>query len=991
MKKTILLLVIALIGLSLFAQQSLYTIKESSFEKVKIHFNIPDLQSSQKRVNDVSYSLLEMNGFFSTSTVGNPQLPVLSKTIEIPLCEDIQIKILSAAYNIYSTEELNIYHEIFPAQMSYSKSYAGTIDFFKSTDVYQKDEFYGESLARVEKVGIMRNINMANIYISPVQYNPVTRQIKIYSDIEVEISYQNADIPSTYEMKSLHTNGLFLGAQSMLVVNPIAPIRRDAITSAPVKYLIVSHSMFRGYLDEFIEWKKRKGFLVETGYTDDSNVGTTTTTIKNFIKSKYTEATPENPAPSYVLLVGDVQQIPAFSYPGHVSDLDYFLWTSGDSIPDCYYGRFSAQNIAQLIPQIEKTLQLEQYTMPDPSYLGKAVLVAGTDNYWSVTHANGQINYLSNYYINKAYGYTTIGKYLYPANSQAEAIRSELNAGVGYACYTAHCKPSGWSGPAFERSHISAMKNVDKYGLFIGNCCESAKFDDNECFGEAIVRASKKGAAAYIGGANDTYWNEDFYWSVGVRSSIDANPTYDATNLGAYDRLFHTHGEPFADWFTSAGAIIAAGNMAVQSSTSSRKNYYWQIYNLLGDPSLIPYLSIPKKINITCASTLLAGTTSMKIHAVPYAYIALTLENELITAAFANSAGIVTLNFAPLIKSDQYEIAVSAQNHVTAFKTINVIGLSEPYPVASSFSLNENSVPQFDTNIQFDLNVKNIGTQAVSNVYAKLHTTSPYVNITEDSLFIGNLATNQELIFTQVFNANISFCFPDETPACFFVTIYFDGNSSQEKLDITLLAPKFARAGFTLQEIEGNGDGVINPGETFKLTLLDKNAGHARVKNVQSSLISRHTRITIEDGNKLIPEIEVNQSTETSFIIRFDDSVEEGETYRLYYRIKKESYLLYDTLLLTIGKVMEDFESENFMIFPWINLTMHPWFITNEGAYEGQYCARSKQNLPDSATSELKITMNVSFDNKISYYRKVSSKNSDDLFKFFIDDKEKER
>jgi len=32
-----------------------------------------------------------------------------------------------------------------------------------------------------------------------------------------------------------------------------------------------------------------------------------------------------------------------------------------------------------------------------------------------------------------------------------------------------------------------------------------------------------------------------------------------------------------------------AGNMAVMASSSSRKEYYWQVYHLFGDPSLPTY------------------------------------------------------------------------------------------------------------------------------------------------------------------------------------------------------------------------------------------------------------------------------------------------------------------------------------------------------------------------------------------------------------------
>ena len=55
---------------------------------------------------------------------------------------------------------------------------------------------------------------------------------------------------------------------------------------------------------------------------------------------------------TFVLLVGDTQQLPAsYSSGGHVSDLDYCDF-SNDNIPDVLCGRFSAQTPTHLLTQI---------------------------------------------------------------------------------------------------------------------------------------------------------------------------------------------------------------------------------------------------------------------------------------------------------------------------------------------------------------------------------------------------------------------------------------------------------------------------------------------------------------------------------------------------------------------------------------------------------------------------------------------------------------
>ena len=52
-------------------------------------------------------------------------------------------------------------------------------------------------------------------------------------------------------------------------------------------------------------------------------------------------------------------------------------------------------------------------------------------------------------------------------------------------------------------------------------------------FWRSPLRADNKGAVGYIGGSNNTYWDEDYWWGVGNGTTPPtSNPTYAQTGLG---------------------------------------------------------------------------------------------------------------------------------------------------------------------------------------------------------------------------------------------------------------------------------------------------------------------------------------------------------------------------------------------------------------------------------------------------------------------------
>lgn len=1017
MKKLLTLATILSLALSVSAQN--YQVKQSDYSQIRISFSTPELKVNDVKLLNSNFNSLSYDNFSSQSVVGLPALPTMVKIIEVPLGDGLTYTIESMVCDTLDGSALGISQQIIPAQPSRSKSDVSPLRLVKDDAAYATDAFCGAPAIELEAIGVARDRNLARIIYNPIRWNPVTNQLIIVKNITVAVRQQNADIAATKRMQHLYHSPAF--NSGVATINSLGS--KDNHTNAPLRYTIVAHSSFRGALDDFAAWKRRKGFIVDLVYTDDANVGSTTSSIRSYLQGLYDNATESMPAPTYVLFVGDVAQVPAFyltsqpySTEQQYSDLSYCCWTGNDNLPDCYYGRFSAQNLDQLTPQISKTLMYEQYTFPDPSYLSTAALIAGVDGGYSsdnaYTYGDPAMDYVAKTYVTASNGFNNIVYYKNntsfaptgvtvtgssQASGTAAALRTLYNNGCGWVNYTAHGGETSWSNPSFTTSNVAQMTNNNKPMVMIGNCCLTNSFQVDACFGEALLRKDNNaGAVAYIGGSNSTYWVEDFYWSVGIRSNISntMNTNYDANNLGMYDKLFHSHNEAYSNWFTTMGAMIFAGNMAVEASSSSSgmKEYYWQIYHLMGDPSLIPYChGVPAVMTANVPEAISLGSSTMTINAVPYAYIGVTdVNGTLVGAAFADANGTATVNFfSPLSTPGTYEVAITAQGYQPYFQNINIIA-NGPYVNVTNFTpratLNANG------DISFDITLKNLGVNDANTLSIEFQNLDGSMLIdTTGIIDLGTgLASGQQLTLSNICHSHIWGQTLDQTLTSIKILVRW-GNTvndiSTSTFSFTVNADKLKMQNFTIDssDIRTNG--------TATITIKNRNYGHADFENGTISLISLDPAFDVTTPSYTGSTIAVGNGVNFSFNIAANGNIPENHLIMFLQSVDNGFRTTNDTIYVLFGidNSTITFEDNCWGDVDWINGT-YPWQIVNQGAYAGTYCARSYtwNSNGNNKKSELSITWTSSIDDSITFYKNVSSEGSYDFFRFYIDGVQKE-
>ncbi|BBM87230.1 C25 family cysteine peptidase [Candidatus Uabimicrobium amorphum] len=555
----------------------------SEIGSTTIRFHIKSVFTEEVETAKGKFTRLYVPGCFNTNQEGTPKLPVASRLVEVPYGCEVTAKIESSVEREFDLAAIGIHSPISPYQPSVCKQ--DEESEYKFNPVAYATKYSKTSPLRVKEVGIMHNYRIILLQMQLANYSPADNKIKFYNNIVVKLTYNKLDMNKVSAFKQKYSSRSFdVLTTRVLTSKKMARFSRDR---APLKYVIVSDPMFKNSLQRFISHKEKMGYTVVTAYTD--KVGKTPEQIKSFIQKEY-----DNPSdgiiPSFLLLVGDNEQIPAWkaTQGAFITDLYYSLLKGEDFIPDVLAGRFSAKTINDLEPQIDKTIVYENAQTLDNEYLNRILMVAGWDPHFTQKRGVPHLRYALKYYLTAKGGYKNVkdSTFLSTGSQQnVAAIKNAFDRGVGVFNYTAHGVEDGFVDPEMKNSDIKNLANFSMYPVVIANCCLTGAFDTDACFAEAMVRAKDKGAVAFVGASSFTFWDEDLWWGVGytsITSNIEKGlpPLRSDTGTGAYDYSFQKLKE-----FTNSGMMLT-GNMAVQEANSFLTKYYFEVYHLFGDPGI---------------------------------------------------------------------------------------------------------------------------------------------------------------------------------------------------------------------------------------------------------------------------------------------------------------------------------------------------------------------------------------------------------------------
>jgi hypothetical protein len=935
-----------------------------------------------KKINDPSgiYYRIMLPGHHWTTETGKPELPVYSRLIFVTAGTKVKVLLSDIITERISLEEQGIKGtQLFPAQPAKTKNEVQDEKVVvKDLRIYETRGVISHDTVVVSHEGIFRGRELVNITVCPAFYDPTDGYVDMITSMNMKIIYVPSDSKGDEDNPDLTDKGTYSSDTYV-----------TGYTDKPVYMIIVTDSMFSKHLKPLIKWKMLKGIKTKILYKGAGPPDTVYSDLKKRITAIYSEGITSGTPVQYLMIVGDQTIIPTARGTSNVSDLYYGEFDGeGDYIPELFIGRLPVSDTSQLKGMVKKIIDYEtlNYSHSNNFWSG-AITTAGNapgfENYM-----NGQVNYIYRNYLSQDTSMNPI-RWLYPdAPNKDDSLKILFNSGLCLLNYTGHGEAAGLSDPTFKTPAVADLTNHNKYPLIIANACRTAQINVSTCFGSAIVNAVDKGALGYIGCTNDSYWTEDFFWSVGPGTlGIDAD--YENTELGAFDRLFHTHSEPPGDWCYTLGQINFAGNLAVSSSSSPRKKYYWETYMLLGDPTLTPVTGRPDTFDISIPDTLPNTLSSLSFFATPFAYAALSDFDTLWDARFVSPSGNIALNI-PSGTKDSCLLIITGQNMLPFRKVIHFGTVHGPFITADKAIFddsggNGDGIPEYGERINLKIKIRNLGESPSANLVANLSVLSGMITIESGTASIGVLAPGGTFEISNSFIFNVSDQVSDGELASLLLELTENGEKYTFGIDMTLHAPKLKIISSIHDDTStGNSNWLPEAGEEIILNVTLKNEGSSGTSGI-ARIVPRDPWMTLQNAEIATGILNPGSEKTLSFEAYISNDAVSGTVIHYDVQFICGKYQTEGSWSLSTGKTRETWEFERFDVFPWIrNGGDYPWTITTSSSFENTHSARSGA-IPDKSETILAIYVNNPVRDTISFWSRVSSEPNYDQMIFRID------
>lgn len=952
MKKIIALLLLLLVVNFTFAQKINYSVLSSDANGVTIKVDMPAYTTSNVDINGQTYQKLLMSGAYAMTELGMPELLLAGKSIIIPENSQPTLSVVDADYQLVDNFKLIpskgvILRNTNPEDVPYQFGAA-----------YQRNAFQRESPVQLSGTFYMRDFHGVTIQVFPFDYNPVQQQLKCYRSLTLRIDF-NAPFrvqqarKNCAEFNEVYQN-FFLNYERS---------RYTTITESG-EILIITPAQFVDAMQPYVNWKIKNGY--PTTMVTLEEVGNSNTAVKNYITNFYNE---HNLA--FVVIVGDGNLFPYFTKDNEVSDNFYTEIVGNDNVPDIILGKISAENATHVTTQVNKFIQYEEnppVTTHFATFMGIASQEGGSSS------DNGEIDYqhirnIDNILLDFTYtnGYELFegsqGGLDASGNPTAANVSAAMNTGVGIITYCGHGNYNKWETTSFNNNNVNSLTNYNMLPFIISTACLNGDYVNQTCFAEAWLRATKDGQPT---GAVST-----------VMSTM--SQPWNPPMCGQDEMIRVLTGAENTTVKRTFGGIVFNGlakMYEVYPTTTSQGLQTMRTWVLFGDPTLQVRTAVPQLLTVSHNSQIFAGVTQLQVSSpVENAKVVLTKGNIILDQGFI-SGGSVMLNFNEvLIPTDTVHLLVSAFNYIPYQADIPVIVNNEPYLTYIGHQIdNASGHPSYNESVGVTMQLKNVGGVASSDFSVVVTTEDSYVTMLQSTFGSTGLQPNESMSLSDAIRFKVAPNVPYGHIAHFHIVMTAGEYVTEQDFSQLLYAPKLAigNCGVDDSQAGETTNGRIDYGETVTLNIPLQNIGNAKAQFGFVSIENMNDVISFNsEMTQTIPFMAENATNMLNLSVTVNPNIQESAIAQFKLTYTAGFYKAEKTFTMLIGANIEDWETGDFSSYDWNLGTSNQWQITTTHPYEGTYAVRSA-NIGNNKSSSLKLTMEVTQPDTISFYYYVS-------------------
>ena len=664
---------------------------------IEVVYSVPMFALEEQTVNGEVMKNIMLPGNFLFNDAGAPNLPGNGRFIAIPQGSTPSFRIIN--------QQTEVIHnvEILPAPVIPTDNDDNPLLFSKNMDIYGKDAFYPASPVTISEVTQIRGTDAVILGVTPFQYNPVTKELIVYRDLQIAIDCDGGSgVYGNNRLRSPWWDGLMSDAllnYSALPIIDYAERMNQTLQSYPdndeCEYIIITPTGddFVRWADSIARFRNAQGILTKIFTVDDVG-GNTTSAIESFINNAYnTWSTP----PAACLLLGDygsngASNVIAPIWNSYCASDNLYADVNNDQMPDVIFARMTANNNAQLTTFITKFLDYERDPVTDTAFYNHPITALGwqTERWFQICSevVGGYFKYVKGRQptrINAIYSGTpgniwstapntaTVVNYFGPnglgyipatpaelggwTGGNATMVTNAINAGAFILQHRDHGNTTLWGEPYYSNSHINQLTNTKLIHIFSINCLTGKYNWASECFTEKFHRHTSSGnnaGALSVTGASETSYsfvNDTYVWGMVDNMWPDFMPA--ETSEVAHRGIMPAFGNAGGKYFLK------------QSSwpyNTGNKTVTYHLFHHHGDAFSCLYDTVPATLDVSHDTCIVYGSTTFSVTATDSSFIALSNDGELLAAAYGAGSTPVVMTIPVLPLGAMVQVTVTMKN-----------------------------------------------------------------------------------------------------------------------------------------------------------------------------------------------------------------------------------------------------------------------------------------------------------------------------------------